>query len=352
MRCLKMCSSLLRSSLVFSTFRSAMESDMVWERFLQFDYSDIVSRSLTPFNFSSKKQLFQCLCNPLLIGGGKLSFNLEKSSRKKSYLLSARALSITWSNDPLYWCWVHMTKSRFSEVAVLRITHWLEIEGTIKTGMLSSNTKYGAYLVIKIRHNAYGLDLEKAELSVQVGDGQAWTGLAYLFGDNPDRKNVEHLRSSSRLTEVDDDDDEEQILKEREDGWMEIELGEFFNGDDDQEVKMSFKEVKSYHLKGGLIVEGVELFDHNVTVVSDSCSAVAWVNGDGFGNLNLIQLIYDIRDFLLKFRAVSIVFRPRDANSVADSLAKMGSSSLHLNLAGALEAVNPGVLPAGCFGLQ
>ncbi|KAK1582015.1 hypothetical protein Q3G72_011028 [Acer saccharum] len=154
-----------------------MESDMVWERFLPFDYSGIVSRSLTPFNFSSKKQLFQCLCNPLLIGGGKLSFNLEKSSGKKSYLLSARALSITWSNDPLYWCWVNMTKSRFSQVAVLRTTHWLEIEGKIKTGMLSSNTKYGAYLVIKIRHNAYGLDSEKAELSVQVGDGQAWTVL-------------------------------------------------------------------------------------------------------------------------------------------------------------------------------
>ncbi|KAK1582895.1 hypothetical protein Q3G72_019308 [Acer saccharum] len=262
MRCLKICSSLQRSSLVFSTFRSAVESDMVWDRFLPSDYSDMVSRSLTPFNFSSKKQLFQCLCNPLLIDGGKLSFNLEKPSGKKSYLLSARALSITWSSDPVYWCWVHMTESRFSEVAVLRTTNWLEIEGKIKTGMLSSNTKYGAYLVIKIRNSAYGLDLEKAELSVQVGDDhdQARTGSAYLFG-NPERKNnVEHLRSSSTLIEVDDDDDgEEQILREREDGWMEIELGEFFNGDDDQEVKMSFKEVKSYHLKGGLIVEGIEV---------------------------------------------------------------------------------------------
>ncbi|KAK4851010.1 hypothetical protein QYF36_011771 [Acer negundo] len=251
-----------RSSLVFSTFRSAMESDMVWDRFLPSDYSDMVSRSLTHLNFSSKKQLFQYLCNPLLIDGGKLSFNLKKSSGKKSYLLSARALSITWSNDPIYWCWVHLTESRFSEVAVLRTTNWLEIEGKIKTGMLSSNTKYGAYLVIKIRHNAYGLDSEKAELLVQVGDGQAWTGSAYLYGDNPDRKNVEHLRSSSRLIEVDDDDEQEQILREREDGWMEIELGEFFNGelgDVDQDVKMSFKEVKSYHLKGGLIVEGIEV---------------------------------------------------------------------------------------------
>ncbi|KAK0601240.1 hypothetical protein LWI29_022388 [Acer saccharum] len=74
------------SLLVFSTFRSGMESDMVWERFLPFDYSGIVSRSLTPLNFSSKRQLFQCLCNPLLIDGGTLSFNLEKSSGKLKIL--------------------------------------------------------------------------------------------------------------------------------------------------------------------------------------------------------------------------------------------------------------------------
>ena len=61
-------------------------------------------------------------------------------------------------------------------------------------------------------------------------------------------------------------------------------------------------------------------------MMSDSGSVVAWASGDGFGNLNLIKLIYDICDFLLKFRAVSIVFRSRGTNSVVDSLAKMGSS--------------------------
>ena len=47
--------------------------------------------------------------------------------------------------------------------------------------------------------------------------------------------------------------------REREDGWLEIELGEFYSDGSDEEVKMSLKEVKGEHLKYGLIVEGIEL---------------------------------------------------------------------------------------------
>ena len=48
------------------------------------------------------------------------------------------------------------------------------------------------------------------------------------------------------------------IPMRREDGWMEIEMGEFFCGEADEEVLMSLMEV-GYQLKGGLIVEGVEI---------------------------------------------------------------------------------------------
>lgn len=43
----------------------------------------------------------------------KQSFKLEKSSGKKSFTLSARELSITWSNNPMYWSWVPTNESRF-----------------------------------------------------------------------------------------------------------------------------------------------------------------------------------------------------------------------------------------------
>ena len=51
----------------------------------------------------------------------------------------------------------------------------------------------------------------------------------------------------------------EGISNERKDGWMEIELGEFFSGEANEEVKMSLMEVKGYQLKGGIIIEGIEV---------------------------------------------------------------------------------------------
>ncbi|GMY21814.1 F-box protein PP2-B15-like [Fagus crenata] len=159
-----------RSSMVSSTFRSAAESDFVWERFLPADYKDVVSRLDTPLSYTAMKELFHSLCNSVLIDGGRKSFKLEKSSGKISYMLSARELSITWGNDPMYWSWKSIPQSRFLEVAELRTT-----------------------------------------------------------------------------------------CCEREDGWMEIELGEFFSGEAYEEVKMSLMEVKGYQLKGGLIIEGIEV---------------------------------------------------------------------------------------------
>jgi len=48
------------------------------------------------------------------------------------------------------------------------------------------------------------------------------------------------------------------VATKREDGWMEIKVGEFFSGEKEEEVTMSLMEV-SYPLKGGLIVEGIEV---------------------------------------------------------------------------------------------
>ncbi|XP_050210959.1 F-box protein PP2-B15-like [Mercurialis annua] len=248
-----------RSSLVSSTFRSAMESDIVWERFLPSDYLDILSRLVTPFIFSSRKELFLHLSDPVLIDGGKTGFKLEKSSGKKSYILSARELSITWSDVPTYWCWVPKTESRFSEVAVLRTTSWLEIRGKIRTQKLSPNTRYGAYLIMKISNNAYGLDSIPSEITVEVGNTVS-SGSTYLH--NQQNK----VQSPSCLDNIEDMQMPETNLKmqvkmprERDDTWSEIELGEFFSGEGDEEVKMSLIEVKGCQLKGGLVIEGIEI---------------------------------------------------------------------------------------------
>lgn len=65
-----------RLSLVSTTFRSAAESDAVWERFLPPDYRDIILRliddgDLFLAKFRSKKELYFHLCdNPIIIDGG------------------------------------------------------------------------------------------------------------------------------------------------------------------------------------------------------------------------------------------------------------------------------------------
>lgn len=73
-----------RLSIVSPLFRSAAETDALWERFLLRDHQSILSESDSPLLISSKKQLYLSLCgNPILIEDGKKSFSLEKKSGKK-----------------------------------------------------------------------------------------------------------------------------------------------------------------------------------------------------------------------------------------------------------------------------
>nr|GLL26549.1 F-box protein PP2-B13-like isoform X1 [Ipomoea trifida] len=168
-------------SLVSSTFRSAAGADSVWEGFLPSDYAQIVAKSTVPLKFSSKKDLFLQLCNSILIDDGNKSFALEKSTGLKSYMLSARELSIRYGYAPDHWAWKYTPESRFAEVAELKTICRLEIQGKIRTETLSPNTKYGAYMVMKMTDGAFGLDAIPCEMSVAVGnDTEATGGTAYL----------------------------------------------------------------------------------------------------------------------------------------------------------------------------
>lgn len=129
------------SSAVSSVFRVAGDSDFVWEKFLPSDYSHVISRSTDHYRkFSSKKELYRCLCESVLIDNGKKVsiyhyyfldflkkkqeiliwvymfqyqiFKIEKLSGKISYILSPRDLSITWSEQRHYWSWNPRSDSR------------------------------------------------------------------------------------------------------------------------------------------------------------------------------------------------------------------------------------------------
>lgn len=136
---------------------------------------------------------------------------------------------------------------------------WLEIEGKIRTRILTPNTSYLAYLIMNVSHRAYGLDFAPSEVSVTVGKNVR-RGKAYLGHKDENKRKMETLFYGNRTEVLRNAAFDEGIASpsKREDGWMEIELGEFFNGEGDEEIKMCLREV-GYQLKGGLVLEGIQV---------------------------------------------------------------------------------------------
>ncbi|KAJ4969259.1 hypothetical protein NE237_015960 [Protea cynaroides] len=278
-----------RSSVISSVFRSAVDSDAVWERFLPSDYQQILSSSVYPFPFvfSSKKELYLYLCdNPVLIDKGTKTFALDKSSGKKCYMIGAKELSIVWGDTPTYWNWRPFPESRFSEVAELLNVCWLEVRGRMETRLLSPSTIYVAYLVLKFTDSAFGFEFPPAEVSVKLAaagggggnSGEEEVKAVYLNPIGRQRRQFgvyrriglfsrslrfgHAMRRQEPVVDAADQQPQQdrQIPKERGDGWMEIELGEFFNEKgEDGDVEMSLMEVKGGNWKGGLIIQGIEL---------------------------------------------------------------------------------------------
>lgn len=105
-------------SSTYPAFKSVVDSDSVWEKFLPSDYKKIIS--ISSFSTSSlvtslsKKKLYFHLCyNPILINNNTMSFALDHESGKKCFMVGARGLSITWGSSPQHWKWLSLPESRF-----------------------------------------------------------------------------------------------------------------------------------------------------------------------------------------------------------------------------------------------
>ncbi|KAI3894880.1 hypothetical protein MKX03_033624, partial [Papaver bracteatum] len=162
-----------RSSLVSTLFKSAADSDVVWEKFLPDDYQYIISRAFCRFSSValSKKELYYRLYDdPLVIYGSRRSFQLEKSSGKKCIMLGAKELAIAWEygDTPWYWNLPGCPGSRFATVAVLQSTWWFQIRMKLKIQFLSPKTVYVAYLVLKLKDGAYGFGDQPVKARVEV----------------------------------------------------------------------------------------------------------------------------------------------------------------------------------------
>jgi len=262
------------SSVVSSAFRSVADSDATWQSFLPPDYQFVLSRAVSPVEYASMKELFLRLCDhPVLIDSAKLSFVLDRWSGKKCFMISPRALWIVWGSAERYWNWMPLPDSRFSEGISLIDVCWLEIRGKMSTKMLSPQTPYAVYLIFKLADTARGLGTPLQETAITVGEETVCRKLVCLQPD--DRGRTRRLRGPGgwglSMTAVMGNANEvkktENLPRKWEneeeggdDGWMEIEMGSFFNSSgEDGDVEMSFMEVKGGHWKRGLILHGIEI---------------------------------------------------------------------------------------------
>ncbi|CAN4105777.1 unnamed protein product [Withania somnifera] len=266
-----------RLSVLATIFRSTAESDAVWDRFLPPDYCEIVSWSSdgpNSISFGSKKELFLYLCDhPIFMDGGSLSFSLEKCSGKKCYMLAARSLAIVWADTPRYWRWISLPESRFSEVAELLDVCWFDISGKINTSVLSPDTNYAAYFVFTTKSGTYGFDEQSTEGAVGIMGHERKPQTVLLDPEAarrrmyqivPRRLGLFHQMADILRGGVNPPPSESQAQarypQQRSDGWIEVELGEFFvKRGQDVELEMSLTEVKVGNWKSGLVVEGIEI---------------------------------------------------------------------------------------------
>uniref|UniRef100_K7N4Z4 F-box domain-containing protein n=1 Tax=Glycine max TaxID=3847 RepID=K7N4Z4_SOYBN len=237
-----------RLSLVSKAFHSAAEANTVWDCFLPSDLSSIISPSSSVPPFRSIKDLYLYLSDrPTIIDQGIKSFQLEKRTGNKCYMLSARDLSIIWGDTTHYWEWTTLPESsRFEEVARLRAVCWFDITGRMNTRVLSPNTNYAAFLVFKMI-DAGGFHYDPAVLSVGILGGNSSTKNVCLDPNLVDNRLDDRFHGLQRPTV-------------RSDGWLEIEMGEFFNpGLEEDELQIKVSETTSNWWKRGFILEGIEV---------------------------------------------------------------------------------------------
>ncbi|KAK4482532.1 hypothetical protein RD792_009691 [Penstemon davidsonii] len=132
--------------------------------------------------------------------------------------------------------------------------------------MLSPQTKYAAYLVFKLGGDLFpeGINLDcSAKASIKLVkensaiETKKETNIVYIV--TPTAHTNQYTRRRRRSVHA-TDAIEGRFSQKRLDGWMELELGEFFVGEEDEgEVEMELLETEHVKWKSALFVEGIEI---------------------------------------------------------------------------------------------
>lgn len=112
--------------------------------------------------------------------------------------------------------------------------------------MLSPGTRYAAYLIFRSAEPLHGFEDLLVEVRVGFVGEEYNEGSVYLDTERERRLYGER-------------EEECKLPKMRKDGWMEVEIGEFFSGEGRREVEMMVKEVRRLNWKSGIVVLGMDV---------------------------------------------------------------------------------------------
>ncbi|XP_044417454.1 F-box protein PP2-B11 [Triticum aestivum] len=253
-----------RATAVSRAFHAAADSDTVWSRLLPRDLLQFARREIPRKPPSTKKGMFRRLSGePALLPAKYVRMQLDKATGAKCFTLSASALQANDSHTPLIRVGTVPGYSkrgkRFSEAGELGYGI-LKIRAKIQKNMLSQNTTYVAYMVLKLGPRFHGFDFPFQEASFGVAGSESVRKVC-LQGyvedadkaDDPPRK---HIMPSYYLNrDAVPPGDDVVFPRKTADDWMEVEFGEFHNKGGDGDVSISLTETTEP--KSGLIVWGI-----------------------------------------------------------------------------------------------
>ncbi|GAV64363.1 PP2 domain-containing protein [Cephalotus follicularis] len=192
---------------------------------LPHNYEAIIKDADSPID---KEKLYDQLCAGVFLNQNRKKYWVEKKFNKNCFMLFARDLLITWSENNRFWHWCSLKESSdvVVDVAELENVCWLEVHGKMETTKLSPETMYEVAFVIMMKDPAYG-----------------WEVPVNLRLTLPNGNKQEH---------------KESLMIKPRGQWVEIPVGQFKTSSENVgEIEFSLYEYEGGKWKKGLAIKGV-----------------------------------------------------------------------------------------------
>ncbi|XP_058757195.1 protein PHLOEM PROTEIN 2-LIKE A1-like [Vicia villosa] len=210
--------------------QSAAPKPLIKQLSFPHNYENILKDADSPVNKSSREKMFDQLHAGVFLHRKTKKYWVEKKFNANCFMLYARALSITWAENPLYWEWKQQKDASdgMTEVAELVSVCWLEVHGKFDTRKLSPGILYQVSFCVKLIDPAQGWELPvNVRLVLPGGKKQQY---------------------KMNLMEM---------LRGR---WIEVPVGEFVASEKEGgEMEISMFEYEGGMWKQGLVIKGIAI---------------------------------------------------------------------------------------------